>query len=211
MKIGSRKLDHLVYCVTNLDETVQQLYDEIGVQAVIGGRHLNHGTKNALINLGDKAYLELLAIDTENKHHSGSRWMGIDLISEPKITRWAIHSDNLHRDSEILKQYNEQMGDIIGGEREKENGEVLRWEMIKPLSSPEVDILPFMIDWSASESHPTDGKVETCSLEALHFYDQVGQKKLATMLEIFGEMQIQTAQEIAIKATIKGPLGSLTI
>jgi len=47
MQIGTRKIDHLVYCVLDLDSAIEQLYDEIGVRAIVGGRHLNQGTKNA--------------------------------------------------------------------------------------------------------------------------------------------------------------------
>jgi hypothetical protein len=56
---------------------------KLGVKPVIGGRHLLHGTKNALINLGNQCYLEILAKDEENPTFKGTRWMGIDLITQP--------------------------------------------------------------------------------------------------------------------------------
>jgi len=211
MQIGTRKIDHLVYCVLDLDSAIEQLYDEIGVRAIVGGRHLNQGTKNALINLGDTAYLELLAIDESNKQVAGPRWMGIDLITKPKITRWAIHSDNLEKDSEILKSFDSTLGEIIGGEREKESGEFLRWKMIKPLAKLEVDILPFMIDWSESDAHPTEGMEEICSLEKLEIYSKRNGTKQDTLKLIFEDIPIQSSEVELIRATIKGPSGMLII
>jgi len=133
------------------------------------------------------------------------------LITKPKITRWAIHSDNLEKDSEILKSFDSTLGEIIGGEREKESGEFLRWKMIKPLAKPEVDILPFMIDWSESDAHPTEGMEEICSLEKLEIYSKRNGTKQDTLKLIFEDIPIQSSEVELIRATIKGPSGMLII
>lgn len=159
-----RECDHIVYCVPNLDEAVDYFEDLLGVRPTIGGSHLDHGTKNALINLGNKCYFEILAVDENNKEFAGDRWMGIDLIHKPKITRWSIKSDNLESDSNILGYHSSALGKIDGGSRITANGKLLSWNMVLPTSSPEVDLLPFMTDWSQSEMHPTDSLIDKCTL-----------------------------------------------
>jgi len=151
------KIDHLVYCVHNLEEGINYFIDNYGIHPVIGGRHLNEGTKNAIINLGNKCYLEILAVDEENTKKAKNRWMGIDLLTSPKITRWAIKSTNLEEDKHALIRYNDQLGQVESGLRKRPNNTNLTWKLTKPLSHPEVEAVPFLVDWSGTDSYPTYG------------------------------------------------------
>ena len=101
-------------------------------------------------------YLELLAVDEANQAIKAPRWMGIDVLTHPQLTRWAIKSDNLAKDSAILKRYRSEMGHIQSGSRNTADGSRLKWELIMPLPVPEVELIPFMVDWSASEIHPSE-------------------------------------------------------
>ena len=166
----SREIDHVVYCVPDLNEGVEYIENLFGVKPVIGGAHLTKGTKNALLNLGNTCYLEILAIDHDNVDFMGSRWMGIDMIQEPKITRWSLKSNRLQSDSKILSQYSPDLGIIDNGSRKTMDGLLLSWEMILPASTPEVELLPFMTDWSESEMHPTDSLAQRCFLQNIELY-----------------------------------------
>lgn len=108
------------------------------------------------MNLSDECYLEIIAIDPDNHDVQQDRWMGIDLLESPKLIRWAIKSDNLQNDQTILRKYNSEMGEIQPGSRQTASGELLQWELIIPLSTPEVEVIPFVLDWSQSEMHPTE-------------------------------------------------------
>jgi len=57
------KIDHIVLAVPNLEEGILWLEKKLGVRPAYGGQHLTEGTHNALLNLGNNCYLELLAID----------------------------------------------------------------------------------------------------------------------------------------------------
>jgi len=206
-----RKLDHLVYCVPDLEKAIQFFNQELGIQTLYGGQHLTQGTHNALINLGNKSYLEILAIDPSNTKVEAPRWMGIDLVKESKLTRWALDSVQLKKDSVDLKEHNEEMGVIIAGERKTSSGDMLKWKMIKPLAQPEVELIPFMVDWSDSDFHPTDKMPEMCTLKSLEFYqgsNQTYNNWFASKLKGF---EIKTVGEAAIRATIHGPAGTITI
>ncbi|MDF1697614.1 MAG: VOC family protein [Saprospiraceae bacterium] len=162
-----RALDHIVYCVPNLEEGMEYIEALLGAKPTIGGRHLTKGTKNALLNLGNSCYLEILAADTENVEFKGQRWMGIDLITKPKITRWSLKSENLIGDSKVLEKYDPRISSISGGKRKTADGNSLSWEMILPASTPEIELMPFMTDWSSSSTHPTNDLPEMCTLKTI--------------------------------------------
>ncbi|MEM6318132.1 MAG: VOC family protein [Bacteroidota bacterium] len=169
--LENRAIDHIVLGVPNLEEGVHWLKNLTGVTATFGGYHTTKGTKNALVNIGHQCYLEILATDVENRHIEAPRWMGVDLIQSPTVTRWSLKSTDLAKDSKILNAYQSYLGTIEGGQRKTTNGQVLAWEMIVPLAKPAVDILPFMTDWQQSDSHPTDSlpvQGELVSLNLAH-------------------------------------------
>ena len=179
-----RQVDHIVYCVPNLKEAVDYFDSLLGIRPVIGGNHPSKGTKNALLNLGDKCYLEILAIDHNNHKVKGNRWMGIDLIKEPKITRWSLKSHNLDKDSRILSRQTPDLGIVNTGSRYTSDGRLLSWKMILPTSTPEVEILPFMTDWSESDSHPTDNLQAGCSLQTLQLLHPFPNRIQSTISEL---------------------------
>lgn len=109
-----------------------------------------------MINLSNECYLEIIAIDPDHQDVQRNRWMGIDLLESPKLIRWAIKSDNLQNDQTILRKFNSEMGKIQPGSRQTASGNLLKWELIMPLSTPEVEVIPFVLDWSQSEMHPTE-------------------------------------------------------
>lgn len=212
MHFCNRHIDHIVYCVPNLEEAILWFENQTGIRPKIGGRHLEQGTKNALVHLGDKCYFEILATDNKNTKISENRWMGIDLITQPKITRWCLNSVDLIKDKSIVQEYNPKMGMIHTGKRETNLGDLLSWQMILPLSNPEVEVIPFMIDWSGSECHPTDTLPKGCNLIDVELYldaNDSDQKKCLNSL--IGNIGLHTGKKTKISVTISGPKGILKI
>lgn len=205
MKIGKRVIDHLVYAVPDLDKASDELEEALGVRPVFGGYHKTIGTKNALINLGQSCYLEILAIDLTNTSVT-SRWMGVDHINEASMSRWALKSTNLTQDQAILKSYNPEMGNTYEGSRETPSGSQLKWNMILPLANPAIELAPFMVDWSGSSAHPTDSLPDVCPLISIHFSHPEPQRAQ----DMFEELSIGTTiekSEIKIEAHIQGKKG----
>src|SRR5439155_24158845 len=56
-------LDHLVYATGEVAATVADLEGKLGVRATPGGRHAGLGTHNALLDLGQHSYLEIIGPD----------------------------------------------------------------------------------------------------------------------------------------------------
>ncbi len=184
----------------------------LGVAPIFGGIHLTFGTKNALINLGNQTYLELLATDIENKRIAPPRWMGVDVLTKDQITRWALKSNTLNTDGALLKKYHKHMGNIRSGSRNISDALQLQWQLTMPLPKPEVEILPFFLDWNFSEKHPTE-LLPDMGCELLDFYATHPNPKSfeAVFKKIQFPIKIQKSDTIRLKARIKTPNGIVSV
>lgn len=209
--VGKRVLDHIVYAVSDLAQACGQIEKLLGVKPVFGGYHRTQGTKNALIGLNQGMYLELLAIDETNKDITLPRWMGVDLLTKSQITRWAIKSTDLNHDAVVLQQANPEMGERSGGSRKTADGSFLAWSLCMPLASPEVEILPFIIDWSTAESHPSDQLSIQCRLVELYAKHPDPQLVEPTLEKLNVSLRIERSETISLKAKIECPKGIVVL
>jgi len=159
-------VDHIVIAVPDLDVAIEDFYNCTGVRPIFGGRHTTLGTMNALIGLDKGAYLELLAIDPDT-HVEPPRWMGVDLITESRITRWALKSNDIDRDAAFLSSHRVDLASIKVGKREMAAGGTLEWSLTMPLAAPMIEIAPFFLDWSRSAHHPSDRLETHCTVRSI--------------------------------------------
>ena len=210
--LHKRLLDHIVYTVSDLDSAVIALEKKLGVKAIFGGHHPTQGTKNALINLDNGTYLELLAADEANKNIAPPRWMGVDILTHDQITRWALKSNELTKDAIIVKQYLPEMGSITGGSRNTANGSLLKWELILPLPTPEIELVPFMVDWSQTETHPHEALPSMgCKLIELYGTHPNPDIVYNTFNKLGVQLRIEPNEKISLKAIIQSPKGVVEI
>ncbi len=184
----------------------------LGVRPIFGGQHTTFGTKNALINLGNQVYLEILAGDDSNTNVSPPRWMGVDLLTKNQITRWAVKSNTLKKDSPILKSYNSEMGKIQSGTRTTEAGSVLLWQLIMPLPAPEVELVPFILDWSETEKHPSELLPDMGCQFVKIYGTHPNPKELTDILKTLNcDLQIKKADKASLRLVINSPNGVIEI
>lgn len=209
---NNRLIDHIVYAVFDLDKSIANFEQILGVRPIFGGYHKTFGTKNALIKLDKGVYLELLAADNANMDVKKPRWMGVDVLKEDQITRWAIKSNGLENDSLALKTYDPMMGQIAKGSRNTTNGSLLQWALTMPLPHPEVELVPFMLDWGQSKTHPHEALPEM-GCELVELYGTHPKPELYT--GIFGtlglSLRIEKASDIRLKMILKSPKGRIAL
>jgi len=205
------KIDHIVYTVPDFETALNDLEKSLGVHPSFGGHHLSKGTKNALLHLGGQCYLEILGIDEDNLKINAPRWMGVDLVQTPKITRWALLSEDFEKESSILQSYHPKMGVKNEAQRKTEKGSFLKWSMLLPLAKPEVEIIPFFINWRASSIHPTNSLAKKCQLVDIKFTHPNPSSIQSTFDQLGINYKIQKGVEISIKITIDSPNGTVEL
>ena len=149
-------LDHLVVAARDLDAGAAWLEERLGVPLSAGGRHTAMGTHNRLLGLGDRCYLELIAVDPAAPPPGRPRWFGLDdpatwtlLAERPRLVHWVARSDDLARD-------NAGMGDGAGDILAMARGD-FRWRIAVRTDGrlPMGGLRPSLIQWDVP-IHPAD-------------------------------------------------------
>lgn len=204
-------LDHLVYAVPDLPAALDWFEDQTGLRPAIGGRHPHQGTHNALINIGNGAYLEIVAADPENTEAAAPRWMGVDLITTPTMVRWSLKSDNLQQQATALRAIHHDLGTLHTARRQTPEGDHLQWQMTLPLPAPAVDIIPFFLDWSASDFHPTDRLDEAVSVLHLELGHPDPAATEATLAKLGVTVAVSLADRPGFTVRLMTPKGELDL
>jgi hypothetical protein len=147
-------LDHLVYATPDLDLTVADLEGVLGVRAAFGGVHPGRGSRNALIALGPRAYLEILGPDPAQPPSPTPRWFQLSGPTSPKLVTWAIHATPLAAIAERAWQESVRLGPVMSGARQRPDGVSLKWMYTDPATVVAGGLVPFLIDWLDSP-HPS--------------------------------------------------------
>jgi len=100
--LSSVVLDHLVVAAQALAEGCAFIEAQLGVRPQPAGKHVAMGTHNALLGLGPKQYLEVIAIDPEGVNPARPRWYDLDeprmraaLAEGPRLIHWAAQTDDI--------------------------------------------------------------------------------------------------------------------
>ena len=95
------ELDHIVIGSATLDDASIGS-NTAGCATAPGGQHVAMGTHNALLKLGARSYLEVIAIDPEGAAPMRRRWFALDepemqahLAERPRLITWAVRSESL--------------------------------------------------------------------------------------------------------------------
>jgi hypothetical protein len=151
----SASIDHLVYATPNLDETVAALSERLGVRAAAGGSHPGRGTRNALIGLGPRCYLEIIGPDVDQPPPPRPRWFSIDELRVPRLVAWAVGDADLEKRAAEAAAANLALGPIVSGSRQRPDGQLLSWRFTDPAVRAADGVIPFFIDWGEG-AHPAD-------------------------------------------------------
>jgi glyoxalase-like protein len=155
-------LDHFILGCNDLDRGIAFVEQYTRVRAAFGGVHPGRGTRNALLSLGPRRYLEIMAPDpTQNVEPQIPR---IRAFKEPRIVGWAAHVDDIEKVAGHLREQLLGFEPVREGSRERPDGKVLHWKSLT-LTNGRNGLLPFFIEWSKDSVHPSTDAPPGCNLE----------------------------------------------
>jgi len=155
-----RDLDHIILECSDLDRGIHFLTERLGVTAVFSGVHPGRGTRNALLSLGGKRYLEVLAPDPAQASHPVHRELKQRQV--PRLGGWAVHV-NATEMAERLRKAKIEFEGPTDGSRKRPDNRILRWRTLN-LKNDHEGLLPFFIEWSADSLHPSSDSPAGCTL-----------------------------------------------
>ncbi|WP_341201629.1 VOC family protein [Planomicrobium okeanokoites] len=143
------KFDHVIHFIEETPEQAVEFWQRKNQHAVIGGRHENWGTRNAL-RYGKDSYIEWLSLENRRIAESASH----------PLTKLLLHNgagfgtvcfrvESIEDLEERLTAEGFQTSGILDGSRRTAEGKLIEWKMLF-IDEEFSDRLPnpFFIEWS---------------------------------------------------------------
>ena len=204
-----RSFDHVQLACNDLDKGIAFVESKTGVKAAFGGVHPGRGSRNALLKLGERQYLEILAPDPAQDRSADVR--GLYKIESPRLLEWAAHVDDLDPIIRALEAAKIETKPVFPGSRKRPDGKLLRWRALN-LKDTRGGVLPFFIEWSADSAHPASDAPPGCELTSFTVTDPDPEPLRATLRTLqLGDVQVEAGPQRRLKAVIKGPRGTLEL
>ncbi len=176
--------DHFLVGCSSLETGIQYIKNKTGVEAIPGGKHPTIGTHNALISLGDKTYLEIIAPDPEATSLV-SDYNFLKELKNPELFYWAARTENM---DSLLKKINDagyQNSGIHPGSRERKDGTVLKWRSLSVGTAIANDVIPFFIEWDKNSKHPSVDSPAGCTIAGFEIEYPEPEKLIAIFEQLF--------------------------
>jgi Glyoxalase-like domain len=201
-------LDHIILGSSDLERGIVWMEERTGVRAAFGGAHPGRGTHNALLQLGPRCYLEILAPDP--RQTSPSRYAGLQALREPRLVTWATCTADIEWQAGRARAAGFA---IIGPEnnsRTRPDGRILRWRFFR-LQDDLGGLLPFFIEWSRDSVHPAADAPAGCRLDRFLLQSPV-QQELSEACEKLGlDVPVERGDEALLRAQISSPKGEVEL
>lgn len=206
-------LDHIILGCSDLNQGIDVVEKHTGIRAAVGGSHPNRGTRNALISLGTRHYLEIMAPDpaaTNVQPWAMTRLDELKKMLAPQLVTWAVHTQDIEEAAKKLRGDGIVMSDPTPGSRVRPDGRVLNWKTLNPKDDHN-GLLPFLIEWAPDSVHPSSDAPAGCRLEQFTAADP-DPGALRKTLDAMGiEMEVETGKSSQLHALISGPKGKIEV
>lgn len=202
-------LDHILLGCQDLQQGIDFVEQHTGVRAVFGGVHPGRGTRNALLSLGERRYLEIMAPDPDQPDANEPLALHLRKLSEPQIVGWAVHPGELNSFAKKLRNAGVAFEGPSPGSRKRPDGRVLQWQTLTLKDNPSW-LLPFFIEWSANSPHPSVDAPTGCRLIRFEAVTPEPDKLAKTAALLLLDVPILKGEKAQLRATIAGPKGDLS-
>jgi hypothetical protein len=205
-------IDHLLLGAADLDQGVAWLEGLTGVRAVAGGSHPGVGTRNALVSLGNRQYLEIIAPDPKQTTYG----FAIDLrvLAQPRLITWAAASSDMGASVALARRAGYEVSAPTAGSRARPDGKLLQWKALRLPGAPgakEVEPIPFFIEWAAGSVHPSQDSPKGCTLRSFEMEHPDPASVIHALEKLGIEVKVRPAKTARLLATLATPKGEVQL
>jgi hypothetical protein len=209
---ASTALDHLLLGAADLDAAVAWFEKTTGVRPVIGGSHPGMGTRNALVSLGGRQYLEIIAPDPAQSAYNFH--IDVRALPQPRLVSWAAATPALDAVVLAARSAALQVFGPADGSRVRPDGKTLRWRsagVLADLRMGTVDPVPFFIEWAEGSPHPAADSPGGCRLTAFDVSHPDPERLQGVLAALGIEANVTRAPVAALGAVITTPNGEIRL
>jgi Glyoxalase-like domain len=192
-------LDHILLGCTDLTTGINFVEKHTGVRAAFGGVHPGRGTRNALLSLGEKRYLEIIALDPLQS--DAPDHYGLAPLIVPRLVGWAAHPGDLDQFAKRLRNANITFDGPNPGSRKRPDGRILQWRTLN-LKDDLNGLLPFFIEWSTDTTHPSVDAPRGCHLARFQLLTPDTEKLRIEATTMALDVETQKSEKPQLRATI---------
>jgi catechol 2,3-dioxygenase-like lactoylglutathione lyase family enzyme len=206
-------LDHVLLGCSDLDQGIAFVEEHTGVRAAFGGVHPGRGTRNALLALGERHYLEIIAPDSKQDKIQPFAAPLVKLLaqlSNPRLIGWAAHPGDIEALATRLRESGIAFQGPRPGSRARPDGRVLNWKTLN-LDDDRHGLLPFFIEWGAGSVHPSADAPAGCHLERFAVAGPDPAELSKTFHALGIDVAVVRGGEPQLRASIAGPKGKFEV
>lgn len=201
-------LDHILLGSNDLQRGIDFVEQHTGVRAVFGGVHPGRGTQNALLSLGERRYLEIIAPDPAQPDVKNPLAPELRSLKEPRLVGWAAHPGDLSAFAEKLRQAGIAFEGPTPGSRKRPDGRLLQWQTLA-LADDTSGLLPFFIEWALDSIHPSADAPKGCSLASFSAKVPDTAAFVAKLRLLDLDLSVHVGPRAELRALLNGPKGRL--
>ncbi len=204
-------LDHILLGCADLEAGIAYVEQSTGVRAMIGGVHPGRGTKNAVLSLGPREYLEIIAPDPNQTGLSPENAKFVDHLKAfrtPAPFEWAAHVDDIEALAGRLEAAGVEFEGPNAGSRNRPDGRKLHWKTLG-LRNDFGGLLPFFIEWGKDSVHPSVDSPKGCRLESFVVMSNEPTELTGVLSQVGLSVPVQKAEKPRLRVRIAGPNGAI--
>jgi len=201
-------LDHILLGISDLDHGIAFVEEHTGVRAAFGGVHPGRGTRNALLRLGTRRYLEIIAPDPQQA--TLAAYPELRDMREPHLLTWALHTDDISAVEKKLTAEHIAIEGPEAGSRARPDGKVLHWKALR-LKDDRGGLLPFFIEWGRDSVHPSIDAPSGCHIASFSAEGPKPKQLRETFALVGVDVIVRAAEKPQLRARIEGPKGALEL
>lgn len=197
-------LDHLVIAGTDLLALVAWWRNMTGTTPARGGSHAGYGTRNALVGIDSRTYIELIAPDPDQPDPPDPRPFGIDDLAPLSfgLVTYALAVDDLDDALTRVRASGIDPGRARSMSRALGDGRLLEWRLAIPPPAAYDGAQPFLIEWGVGMPHPASGLAAEVSITELTIAHPAPAPLIAAMDAIGSPVPIREAPVPTVAAVL---------